>query len=253
MVVKYFQFPGIDNVKCLFSGRDKASGHYAGNISFKSRANQLSVLQNRRQLFAMCQKMGMTAWSECQQVHGTHMLAEPKAADIASHPDSLPQADGMCCSSSGQGLLIKTADCQPVLLCDKKGSHIMALHIGWRGNRANFAQKAVLQFCARYNLKPEDLYAVRGPSLGPEHAEFVNFNAEWGENFQPWFNSHTKCMDLWQLTRDQLLNAGLRTSHVFDIPICTFSHSDDWFSWRREKHDGRQAALIWIVPANQED
>lgn len=87
----------------------------------------------------------------------------------------------------------------------------------------------VARFCAQYGLKPGDLMAVRGPSLGPEKAEFVNFEQEWSAEFRPWFDPSSRTMDLWGLTRAQLLKAGLSARHIYSLDCCTFSLPEQFF------------------------
>ena len=74
---------------------------------------------------------------------------------------------------------------------------------------------------------------MRGPSLGPQRSEFVNYGKEWGPDFANWFNARDKTMNLWRLTRDQLLEAA--------------SMPDSFFSYRRDGICGRQANVIWIA------
>ena len=87
--------------------------------------------------------------------------------------------------------------------------------------------------------------AVRGPSLGPARAEFIHFDTEWGADFRPWFQPESRTMDLWGLTRHQLMEAGLLSRHIFGVDICTASNPRLCFSHRHHPASGRQASLIW--------
>lgn len=239
-----FRFPGLKGVRCAFQTRTggQGQGSYAcGNVSFATGDNRADVLQNRRELR---QALGLAAVAELSQVHGDGLVFEPE--DVPVDGVSCHEADGHATSRPGLGLMIKTADCQPILLAHRDGRHIMALHAGWRGNRMDFPGSAVARFCAHYDLSPRDLMAVRGPSLGPTVAEFVNFDKEWGQDFARWFDLQDKCMDLWSLTRYQLLQAGLPPSQVYGLDMCTATMHDLFFSYRREKASGRQASIIWI-------
>lgn len=69
-------------------------------------------------------------------MHGDTLVFEPDAVSWEAQPTA--DGDGLATSRPGLGLLIKTADCQPVLLAHRSGRHIAALHAGWRGNRCNF-------------------------------------------------------------------------------------------------------------------
>ena len=145
----------------------------------------------------------------------------------------------------GLALMVKTADCQPLLLAHKSGKYIAALHVGWRGNRQLFPFTGVRSFCQTYNIKPCDCVAVRGPSLGPARARFTHFGVEWGGYFAKYLDLATSTMDLWGMTRDQLVQAGIPERNIYGIDICTASNAASFFSYREDRNCGRQAALIW--------
>lgn len=238
-----FKFPGIEKVRCLFCGRDGSPGQIPDGDFSITGANAAA---NRSTLAVWLGKAGCQSWAEARQAHGCNVLVDPAPTAFLAKPETLAEADGICTDRAGQALIIKTADCQPWLLAHKSGRYIMALHAGWRGNRQSFPQKAVGNFCDRYNIQPEDIFACRGPSLGPANARFENFAREWGSEYLTWFNRETRCMDLWKLGRQQFMEAGLREDHIFGLDICTFENAHAWFSYRRNKESGRQASLIWI-------
>ncbi len=244
-----FSFPDIGptlkHVRCLFQTRvgGQCSGTYGGgNMSFATKETptntRRAILANRESLHGI---VGYPM-SELSQIHGDVLVFEPDAITARDLPRH--EADGHATCRSGFALMIKTADCQPILIAHKNASHIMALHVGWRGNRMCFIEKAIKQFCAQYALYPKDLLAVRGPSLGV--AEFVNFEKEWGDAFRPWFEEGTHMMDLWGLTRHQLASAGLLPQHIYGIDLCTATLNALFFSHRKEHLSGRQASVIWI-------
>lgn len=242
-----FDFPGMAGVHCLFHGRscaEKAHNDLAGSISLKNEQDRENALQTRRRLFTVMHGLGMDCWTECNQTHGTVLVPNPEPLAIGQIPNV--DADGMMTARKGLGLLIKTADCQAILLADQAGEHVMAIHAGWRGNRASFPQKAVQAFCGQYEIRPEEIMAVRGPSLGPDKAEFVNFESEWGKDWEQWRNPKTNCMNLWALTRWQLEQAGLRPKNIYGLDICTMTNHERYFSWRHDKSPGRQASVIWM-------
>ncbi|CAK7028043.1 MAG: Polyphenol oxidase [Desulfovibrio sp.] len=242
-----FNFPGLSSVRCVFQTRPGGSGqgeYGGGNISFSVGDEAAHVADNRRSLLASLKTQGMSQWAELVQVHGDVMAFEPQPVAC----DALPaeEGDGMATDRPGLGLLIKTADCQPVLLAHRSGRYVAAMHAGWRGNRCDFPLTGVVRFCEHYDLRPQDVFAVRGPSLGPGMAEFVNFDREWGAQFRPWFDEESRTMDLWSLTRHQLMLAGLPARNIFGLDICTASNNEQFFSYRRAKASGRQASMIWI-------
>ncbi len=238
-----FSFPNVPNVHCLFQTRvgGVSNGAYGGgNISFATDDDPSLILQNRKCL----QKCIGYDFSEVLQVHGNDIVFDPSPMQAEQQP--IHKADGQATSKAGLALMIKTADCQPILISHNLGKHIMALHVGWRGNKNEFILTAVQDFCAKYQLQAVDLMAVRGPSLGPQMSEFINFNTEWGPDFKPWFCEQNMVMDLWNLSKHQLQQAGLLNHNIFGLDMCTATMNELFFSYRKEKLSGRQASLIWI-------
>lgn len=240
-----FEFPGLPNIRCAFQTR---KGGYSpppfqdGNIALTLDDDPAAVLKNRK---ALLEVLGVSRWAEEDQIHGDRIIFDAPATKLEAAGTS--QADGLSTVEKDLALCIKTADCQPILLAHKGGAHVAALHCGWRGNRCNFPASGTLAFCARYQLAPADILAVRGPSLGPAAAEFVNFATEWGEEFLPWFDAAAKRLNLWALTRHQLLAAGLQEKNLFSVDLCTYAQPDLFFSYRRDgASSGRQASCIWI-------
>ena len=230
-----FRFPGLPHIGCAFTTRwaaEQGTGAQPPESPQTALAPGLAALQDR---------LGFQAWHGVRQVHGRRML-------FCDEQTALPQenADALATSRSGLALLVRTADCQPILMTERSGSCIAAMHVGWRGNRAEVLLQWVRSFCARFRLSPQELLAVRGPSLSPARSEFVHFPEEWGPAFRPYFNPKDQTVDLWRLTRDQLLQAGLPRKNCFALDLCTYSLPELFFSYRRDRDRGRQAGLIWI-------
>lgn len=256
----FFRFPGIEHVACAFSTRH--DGNVSLDLPNDGPGMEGAVNKAQAVRHSLLQRFG--AFAEVKQVHGTRTIFEPPA----QNPDfaATDEGDGVTTSQQGLALMIKTADCQPILLAHKSGRFVAALHVGWRGNRANYPASAVRELCQYYGVLPEELSAVRGPSLGPSAAEFINFQSEWGPEFAPWFQAASQCMNLWALTRYQLEQAGLRPDRIFSLDLCTWSLPDDFFSYRRfcavsqllsqpqplprpapllANQQGRQGSFIW--------
>ena len=235
-----FVFPGVPGVRCAFQtrvGGVSPAPWDSANIGDNVGDDPVRVAANRQ---ALRETLGVDSLVALHQVHGTVMHFDP------ADPDVTLEGDGLATTRPGLGLLIRTADCQPVLLAHAKGRHVAALHVGWRGNRLNFPGLAD-EACGRQDdLRPRDLYAVRGPSLGPSCAEFVNFDDEWGRDFADWFDASRKTMDLWRLTADQLHAAGVPAAHCFGLDLCTCLLPELFFSYRRSGQTGRQGSVIWI-------
>lgn len=237
-----FQFPGIPHVGCAFTLRA------FGSVSLSGGEDAARSSDRRASLSSL---LGVNGFAEVHQVHGVRTVFEPDRQDPSQTPSE--QADGMATSRPGLALMIKTADCQPILIAHESGRFVMAIHSGWRGNRQDYPRTAVEQFCEHYGLDPRELWAVRGPSLGPAASEFVNFSEEWGPEFLPWYDGVRRTVDLWSLARHQLENAGLMPGRILGLDLCTFANAELFFSYRHFRRmgskDGRQGSFIWIRSA----
>lgn len=247
-----FRFPGLPgelaNVSCAFTTRrgGGSQGPFAGgNLSFDVGDDPARVAANRREL---ARALGLSAFCELRQVHGDALHLDPAPVDtdgFCSGPAEL-EGDALATATPGVGLCIKTADCQPILIAHAGGRFVAALHAGWRGNVLDLPGSAVARLCDHYRVRPAELYAARGPSLGPQAAQFTSFEAEFGEGFRPYFEPRGQTVDLWRLTRDQLAQAGIPASQIFGLDLCTLSNPADFFSYRAARATGRQMSLIWL-------
>jgi len=244
-----FRFPGLSGVRCAFSTRvlDAAAPGAsrppfdALNLSFDVGDEPARVAANRRALAA---RLGLAQWCELRQVHGDALRIEPAPTPLDAA--ATLEGDAMATARRGLGLAIKTADCQPVLLAHAAGRFVAALHVGWRGNVLDLPGSAVARLCAHYGCGPADLFAVRGPSLGPANAEFTGFDREFGPAFADFYDPAGRTVDLWRLTRHQLERAGLAPSRIFGLDRCTFADPGAFFSYRRARPCGRMLSLIWL-------
>ncbi|QJT10413.1 polyphenol oxidase family protein [Oceanidesulfovibrio marinus] len=240
-----FAFPGLaDRVGCFFQTREGGASmdpFDAGNISFTVGDDPAAVRANR---MALQKRLGFTHWVEAKQVHGVDILLDPPPGDIEA--DGEAEADGLTTAEPGRALVIKTADCQPVLIAHRGGAFVAALHVGWRGNAQELPLSAVAALCDHYGVSPDSLAAVRGPSLGPSASEFTNFDAEFGPAFEPYVDRNTMRVNLWKLTHDQLVTAGVPADNIYAIDLCTFSLPRTFFSYRAARTSGRHANLIWL-------
>lgn len=200
------------------------------------------VRENQRRLQLT---LGLKVLASAAQVHGGR-AAVITSADQAQTKD-IPEVDILVTTVPGLGLIIKQADCQAVMLHDPITRLVANVHCGWRGHVHNILGETVALLQNRFGSQPRHLYAAVGPSLGPCCAEFRNFRQEfpeilWGYQIRPTY------FDLWRLTRDQLVAAGLQPERLDLARLCTCCGTRDFFSYRRDKITGRQGAVIALRP-----
>jgi polyphenol oxidase len=194
-----------------------------------------AVAENRRRLtdhFAIT-----PAW--LQQVHGT-VVVEADPTHVATADASWTATPGIACTAM-------TADCLPVLFCDRAGTRVAAAHAGWRG-LANGVLEATLDSLA---LPADEILAWLGPAIGPQAFEvgpevreaFVAQRPETTRAFVPSHNAGKFLADIYALARLRLAARGVTA--VYGGGLCTVT-DPRFFSYRRNPRTGRFASLVWM-------
>ncbi len=211
----------------------------------------------QRNLERVASWTGLECLATTRQVHGDAVLLIDEDAirtweAISENGFRLlrgPEADAMVTDRPGVGLMIRIADCQAVFLVDPVKKVVANVHNGWRGSVQNILGRVVTVMKQHYGCRPEDIRAAVSPSLGPCCAEFRNFEDELPESFWT-FQVRPMYFDFWQITRHQLMAAGVSPKHIFTAGHCTVCRSDRYFSYRKNKVTGRMAAVIgWVKPS----
>lgn len=250
-------WPAPPHVRAVFTTR---SGGYSAppyeslNLGRFVEDDAGCVERNRQRLDT---SMGAPA-HYLRQVHGLHALELTPQVAV----DDVP-ADGAFSRYPGQVCTVVVADCLPILLCDKKGTWVAALHAGWRGLAGAQGVGIVEAFFKR--IMPEapvdkaqeatDLIAWLGPCIGPQAFEV-------GQEVREAFLEHSPqaaqafvalpgakwLANLPLLARQRLRALGITDVYGNDgsAPWCTVGNPSRFFSFRRDRGCGRHAACIWL-------
>jgi hypothetical protein len=202
-----------------------------------------SVAANRARLVAALDLAEEPLW--LHQVHGATIVR----ADAIERPSGPPTADAAIAFGRARPCVVLTADCLPVLFCDRAGRAVAAAHAGWRGLAAGVLQSTV----AGMGVPPQDLLAWLGPAIsatafevGPEVREaFLAADPAFAPAFAPNARGRWQA-DLHALARIALRAAGVSAIHGGGY--CTHGQTDAFFSYRRDGQTGRMAAMIWLTP-----
>ncbi len=208
------------------------------------------VLRNRQKV-AKVMGFPLERTATCAQVHGTHIavVTSKNAGQGAfSYEDTIQAADGLMTDEASLPLMLFYADCTPIVLLDTKSSAIAVLHAGWRGSLGGIARKGVLAMQETFGTRPENLLAGIGPSIGPCCYEVDQAVWQQAKGYEMCFHPHGEghyLLDLWQLNRIQLQEAGIPAKNIYQAACCTKCHQDLFFSYRGEKgRTGRLAAIL---------
>lgn len=214
-------------------------GPYASlNLGDHVGDNPAAVAENRARLI---QALGLPAaprW--LKQVHGTCVLDVAAAAQGGEADAGFTSRPGIVCA-------VLTADCLPVLFCDRAGTRVATAHAGWRGLVAGVLERTV----DALGVLPADVLAWLGPAIGPQAFEVGEevraIFLSQDETVEAAFRPHGKgrwLADLYALARHRLHRYGVDA--VYGGGLCTFSDPAHFFSYRRDGVTGRMASLIWM-------
>jgi len=199
-----------------------------------------AVAANRARLQQLLALPVRPAW--LQQVHGTTVVDAAAASGT-------PQADAAYACRPGVVCAVLTADCLPLLLCDRDAKCVAAAHAGWRGLAAGVIEQAV-------HALPRPgaaLLAWLGPAISP-----VVYRV--GNEVRDTFMAHDRRAaaafsvledgswhaDLYRLARQRLEDCGVTA--VYGGGRCSYGEPERFFSYRRDGTCGRMASLIWLSP-----
>ncbi|MDY6831784.1 MAG: peptidoglycan editing factor PgeF [Thermodesulfobacteriota bacterium] len=239
----FFQFSHLARYPGVLHGIFARTGGVSGppfdslNMSTSVGDTPEAVKQNRKAV-AAC--FGNRPLFFLNQVHktGVHVVVDA-AAPAAKQPDG----DALVTADPGLLLGIKLADCQAVLLYDPVKNVAANIHSGWRGSVADIIGITIKTLTQRFGVNPGDMLAGIGPSLGPCCAEFVNYKNELPPPFWKYKDKSNR-FDFWQISRHQLMAAGVPEAHIEIAGLCTRCRTDLFFSYRGEGRTGRFAAVI---------
>ncbi|HFD91779.1 MAG TPA: peptidoglycan editing factor PgeF [Gammaproteobacteria bacterium] len=230
--------PGVRALSTLRSGGVSCAPYDSFNLAQHVGDAQAAVEANRERLCRAARLPATPCW--LNQVHGTAVV------DAARAPAGCA-ADGAFAREAGVVCAVMTADCLPLLLCERSGRWVAAVHAGWRGLAAGVIESAI----ACLTTPGEDILAWLGPAIGPGafevgeevRAAFTGQDEDAARHFTPSPGGRWM-MDLYGLARRRLAALGVR--QVYGGEWCTVTEDARFFSYRRDGRTGRMASLIWL-------
>ena len=197
-----------------------------------------AVLENRQRLKEV---LGYEQIAWLNQVHSTDV--------VKASSSQLDNADASWTNEKNIACVVMTADCLPVLFCDKSGRFVAAAHAGWRG-LLNGVLEATIE---KMPVARQDLMAWLGPAIGPDKFEvgsevreaFIAHNEQADQCFKEGHYQGRYFANIYQLAKQRLISSGVTA--IYGGGLCTVSDEERFFSYRRHAVTGRMASLIWLV------
>lgn len=210
----------------------------------------------RRNRELTLQAMGLSNQSvfDVWQVHGSDVIcAHAPRPDDQAHAG----ADAILTNQPDVSLMMRFADCVPILLADPVRHVAGIVHAGWQGTVNRVVQKAIHAMTAHYGSHTRDVRAVIGPSIGPDHyvvgqdvikQVHAGFGADSEALIKPIPDKSVNgkaYLDLWRA--NQLLLEQVGVQRILLAEICTACHVQDWYSHRQEQgKTGRFGAVVTL-------
>jgi YfiH family protein len=222
------------------------------NLGIGTDDTQRNVLQNYTLLSRALQ-------FDLQSVVTSHQVHQADIARVYTVPRRsrpFPQAhalsgyDAFITAQPGIALMVRVADCVPVILYAPDRNVLALVHAGWRGTLAGITKKTVGNMVREWGCAAENIRAGIGPAIGPC---CFSVQQDVGAQF------HSQCanalsfmrekqggiaIDLPEANRLQLLGAGCRHDHIELSGLCTACTLNLFFSHRGEKGKTGRFALI---------
>lgn len=223
---------------------DKSFGNFSFNHGSKKQT------QANRQKLAELFNFTDSDVIGVNQVHGTKIVIIKDKADKSKLSNDQENADGLITNIPNILLLIKTADCVPILMFDPYQKVIAAIHAGWKGAVEKIHLHALLKMTTEFNCKIPNILVGLGPAACKKC---------YGENDKPiqaqlpeWKNFVKQAKDKWEVDivgflKQSLIDLGLQKQNIEVINECTVENKKDWFSHRREKKSGETIGRFAII------
>ena len=231
----------------VFTRRGGVSqGHWASlNVGHTVGDDPAAVAANEGRVFAA---FGVSAAqvATARQVHGADVLR------VAAHQAgaTVGAADGLVTDVPGVALLMRVADCAPILLHGPDRGVVGVAHAGWRGALAGVAARTARVMIEDYGCDPRALCAGIGPSIGPCCYEvgaevYEPLAARWGPGVVRRVAGGGVHADLWEANACALREVGVERIEV--AALCTCCRREEFYSHRGDGgRTGRLAALIGL-------
>ena len=174
-----------------------------------------------------------------RQIHSAIVLPADRAG-VAGDGDSL------ITDVTGLPVSVRTADCYPILIADRKNQAVAAIHAGWRGTAAQIALAVLRTMGERFGTRLSDVRVAIGPGIGVCCYE-VGLEVAHQFGMQ-----QAGCVDLAATNRNQLIAAGVPEASVELTGGCTRCDAAQFHSFRRDKEQaGRMIYFVGIVQPRQ--
>ena len=189
-------------------------------------------------------EIDISKYYELNQIHSNKVLI------VDNNYQNNSIGDAMITNLKDKKLVIKTADCIPILLYDKEHKVIALIHSGWKGTINNIVNNTVKQMINNYNSKSQNIKAYIYPSIRQCHFEVEEDVYKLFRNKIKNIDKYTikkenkYLIDLQSIIKNQLKE--IKINNIYDSDICTYCHHHEFYSYRYNHTEKRNYLIAMI-------
>lgn len=199
-----------------------------------------NVYKNRK-LFFQALKSDPQQSAQGVQVHGNTI-------QIVDYPGIFESTDALITVRKNIPLVIKTADCAPVILFEPEQRVIAAVHTGWRSIVKGILENTIRITMEKFNCKPGMIKCAIGPSIRSCCYEVKNNVSCLFPNDVILWENNKSYLDIPKAIRMRLIDQGIQIENIDDSELCTACNEKLFFSHRRDRgQTGRMIAAAYLI------
>ncbi len=220
---------------------------YLGDIAFPYR----TIMDEKKDVDIHGTTVTLDNLVIAEQIHSNYVhVCSAENSGAGTNKSQIIGADALITNVPNQILLIRTADCTPILLADMENQVVAAIHSGREGTRKNIVQGTIKIMEKQFGTNPEHLDAWVGPGICQNHymvdkATWEKFVSDVGKQEVEVKQMYGK-IDLQAVIYRQLTGIGVKLENIRQNHTCTYE-SDRHFSYRRDTSKNRQINLIGML------
>jgi len=217
------------------------------NLALHVHDNSENVNKNRMLLKQEMQLPNEPSWLE--QVHSDKVIQLTQQ----NHNQNF-KADATYTTEKNIICCVMTADCLPVLFCNKQATWVAAVHAGWKGIANGILKKLVQKYVSEFDGQMEDIRVWIGPAISAKAYQvgqdvknaFIEQDAILEKAFTSQQADHF-LLDSSYAAQLQLNELGVKVEQITTEDFCTYKDKERFFSYRRDgANTGRMATMVWL-------
>lgn len=180
-----------------------------------------------------------------KQIHGNHIIkvTNDYSGNGKKSVFELENADGLITNVPLKALVVRTADCVPILIYDPQKRVISAVHAGWQGTIKKIVQETLKAMREEYNVEPSNVFVAMGPSISGQNYDISLVKDDRLLQFENTFGKDSEviirtpkgvALDLPLANKKLVMETDVPENQIEVSPICTYNESDTWASYRKD-------------------